>query len=233
MPARSDDLSFPVRSPDAVPGVSDVLFVCLANRCRSPFAAAIAARLFDDRVRIHSGGLLPGGSSMPSTGIDVGAMLGIDFRSHRSRELDRGDLAGFDLVLTMAKEQSRELVADDPRLQNRVFTLKQFARWIAANPLPAGERLGPWLDRVAGPRTPAELIGAGPEDDVADPIQSPVGEWIEMARDLTSLIGEVARGLTPVDTPTPEVAATVSGSRAELRRPRATGQTRRERRERG
>ncbi|WP_211088114.1 low molecular weight phosphatase family protein [Microbacterium terrae] len=174
-----------------MPGVAQVLFVCQANRCRSPFAAAIARRLADRSWEVYSGGLMTGGASMPRAGIETGAMLGIDFTSHRSRELDRTDLDGFDVILTLAKAQARELVADNPHLRGRIFTVKQFDRWITTHPKPRRAALGRWLDVAGMDRPPTDLLGDDARDDVADPINSPVEDWIGMARELTGLIGRI------------------------------------------
>lgn len=194
MTARRE-YSIPVRSPDPSHGVTQVLMVCQANRCRSPFAAAIARRLADDSLRIHSGGLMAGGFPMPQAGIETGAMLGIDFSSHRSRELDRTDLDGFDLILTMAKAQARELAADNPQLIGRIFTVKQFAAWIAEPPKPRRAALGTWLDGQAQSRPRTDFLGDDEQDDIADPINSPIGEWIDMARQLTELLGRIVSAL--------------------------------------
>ncbi|WP_127473795.1 low molecular weight phosphatase family protein [Microbacterium sulfonylureivorans] len=191
----SHDRSFPMRSPDPQPGVTHVLMVCQANRCRSPFAAAIAERLADDSLEIHSGGLMAGGFPMPSAGIETGATLGIDFSSHRSRELDRADLDGFDLILTMARAQARELVADNPQLLGRIFTLKQFDRWIADHPKPRRMALGSWLDNVAQDRPRTDFLGDDENDDIADPINSPASGWVQMAREQTLLLGRIVAAL--------------------------------------
>lgn len=192
---RSNGLSLPVRSPDPTPGVTHVLFVCQANRCRSPYAAAIARRLADDSLDIHSGGLMAGGYPMPPAGVQTGTHLGIDFSSHRSRELDRADLDGFDIILTMARAQSRELAADNPQLIDRIFTVKQFARWVAHHPPVAGVPLGEWLDRFAHDRPRSDFLGDDPDDDVADPITSPPSAWVAMVRELTGSLSPIVEAL--------------------------------------
>jgi protein-tyrosine-phosphatase len=192
---RPHHLPLPVRSPDREHGVTHVLFVCQANRCRSPYAAAITRLLADDSLDIHSGGLMAGGYPMPPAGVQTGTHLGIDFSSHRSRELDRADLDGFDVILTMARAQSRELTADNPHLITRIFTLKQFARWIDEHPLPAGMALGDWLDRTARDRPQSDFLGDDPDDDVADPITSPPSAWVAMVRELTGALSGVVAAL--------------------------------------
>ncbi|WP_127818529.1 arsenate reductase/protein-tyrosine-phosphatase family protein [Microbacterium sp. CPCC 204701] len=184
-----------VRSPEPSPGVTHVLFVCTANRCRSPYAAAIARLLADDSLEIHSGGLMAGGHPMPSAGVRMGRDLGIDFSSHLSRELDRDDLDGFEVILTMARAHSRELAADNPQLMGRIFTVKQFARWLTHHPRPVGVPVGVWLDGVAGDRSPTDFVGDDVDDDVADPINSPASAWAAMARELTGSISPIVAAL--------------------------------------
>ncbi|GAA5212169.1 low molecular weight phosphatase family protein [Microbacterium kyungheense] len=191
----SPDHAFPLGSPEPVPGVTQILMVCQANRCRSPFAAAIARRLADDSLAVSSGGLMPGGHPMPVAGIETGAMLGLDFSSHRSRELDRTDLDGFDLILTMARSQARELVADNPALIGRIFTLKQFSRWIGEHPKPRRMVLGSWLDNVEQNRSRTDFLGEDEADDIIDPIASPVPEWIRMASEMTGLLVPIVDAL--------------------------------------
>jgi protein-tyrosine-phosphatase len=179
----------PVRSPDPQPGVSDVLFVCQANQCRSPYAEAIARRLGGTRpIRFTSGGLMRGGHPMPPAGRLVGEEIGLDFSSHRSREIDLGDLGGFDLILTMARSQARALVEADPAVWPRVFTLKQFARWIPEHARPRRAILGSWLDAAASDRPRDSIVGDSDADDVADPLRSPPRAWRAMAKSLTTLL---------------------------------------------
>lgn len=188
----------PMRSPDPVSGVSDVLFVCHGNQCRSPFAAAIATRLGGDgALRFHSGGLLPGGKSMPKIGRSTGVRFGFDFEGHRSRELDLHDLAGFDLILTATRTQAREVLAEAPEVWPRLFTIKQFARWISDHPRPPRAALGSWLDSAASGRSRSTMLGESAEDDLSDPLLLPQPAWLlmvdELTRDLKIVVRELER----------------------------------------
>lgn len=185
----------PVRSPEHRVGVTEILVVCQANRCRSPFEAEILRLLADDSVRVHSGGLMAGGAPMPAAGVRAGELLGLDFSAHRSRELDRSDLRGFDLILTMARAQSREIVAADAALTDRTFTIRQFGRWIQAHVKSPHMSLDGWLATVAAQRSPDEFVGDDDADDIADPIAAPVARWIDMASELTELSERVAGAL--------------------------------------
>lgn len=186
-----------LRSPDPVEGVEQVLFVCHANQCRSPYAEGIARRIAGDAsIRFSSAGLISGGRPMPSLGRNVAPEFGLDFDAHRSRELDLHDLSGFDLILTMARAQARELMAADADAWPRIFTLKQFARWIGDNPRPPRVALGPWLDAAAGGRPRATILGASDADDVADPLREPESAWRDMVDDLTVNLSAVVAGIS-------------------------------------
>nr|WP_246301221.1 hypothetical protein [Microbacterium immunditiarum] len=190
--------SAPVRSPDRVPGQTEVLFVCRANQCRSPYAEAIATRLANGRpIRFHSGGLLSGGMPMPETGRRLGAALGYSFGEHRSRELDLLDLDGFDVILTAAREQAREIVGANPDLWPRVFTVKQFSRWLDDQRRPPRAIVGSWLDAVAADRDRRSLLGDDPADDVADPLGLPEPAWTAMVDELKTHLARIIDGLSP------------------------------------
>lgn len=148
-------------------------------------------------VSFDSAGLIPGGSPMPPVGLHVSAELGLDLQEHRSATVDPSALGGYDLVLTMTREHSRELVAMDPGLWPRVFTVKQFSRWMAGRRWPAGERLGPWLAREACDRSQAELLGSDPADDVDDPFAGPPRAWRRVGRELRTRIKAILGELYP------------------------------------
>lgn len=173
-----------------------ILLLCRANQCRSPFAAEIARRRAEGlSLNFESAGLLPGGQPMPRTGQVVALTYGYDFSRHVSRELDTHDAADFDVVLTMARDQSRDLVAENPDVWPRVFTLKQFDRWLDTNAVPLGVELGEWLSSAAAGRSRSELLGSDPDDDVADPLMEPASAWHRMVAELDSVLDRVLRKL--------------------------------------
>ncbi|HEY2644702.1 MAG TPA: hypothetical protein VGI56_13190 [Galbitalea sp.] len=180
----------------AVP--TSILFVCAANQCRSPLAEAIARREAGNLpVRFASAGLLEGGHGMPPTGVKVAADLGLDLSEHRSDQVDYSALLGFDVVLTMTRAQARELVAEEPELWPRVFTVKQFSRWITEHSPPPSGRLGTWLATKAADRSRSELLGSDPADEVRDPLTSPARVWRSVASELTEHIRTILAALFP------------------------------------
>ncbi|GAA1919619.1 hypothetical protein GCM10009775_10280 [Microbacterium aoyamense] len=196
MTRHRSHLSLPVRSPDPEAGVTDILIVCRANRCRSPFAAAIGERLAQDLpIRFHSAGLLGGGHPMPAPGLAVGKRLGYDFSGHLSRELDVYDLDGFDLILAADRGVARDLLAANSDIWPRLFTLKQFSRWIDDHPRSTDAPVGSWLDTAAVGRSRRAMLGADAADDLEDPVVLPAPAWESMADELSSQLREIVNGL--------------------------------------
>jgi protein-tyrosine-phosphatase len=171
-----------VAGPVADENQTSVLFICTANQCRSPFAEAIAGRYAESRrFEIGSAGLIHGGRPVPPNGLLVSAELGLDLADHLSRQADVHGLRDWDVILTMTREHVRELVAADATLWPRVFTIKQFRRWIEENSPPPGTGLGGWIDSAAAERSRFDIVGTSPHDDIDDPLRSPPEAWRAMA----------------------------------------------------
>lgn len=120
--------------------MSTLLVVCTANVCRSPVAAALLARdLAAVGVEVTSAGTeaVPGMPAAPEAVEVVRRELGLGLE-HRSRPLTAALLEQADLVLTMTREQSTLVTAQDPRALRRVFTLRELARILPSLPPPDG-----------------------------------------------------------------------------------------------
>lgn len=175
-----------------------VLFVCTANQCRSPLAAAIARQRFADLpIEFESAGLIDGGEPSPETGVQVAAARGLDLRTHLSRKIDRSSLERYDLVLTMSRDISRDLVATDPGLWPRTFTVKQFSAWAREHPRPRAVPVQTWIATEAMDRPRGDLLGTSSTDDVVDPVSSPARVWRRVADELEQNIEDGFRALFP------------------------------------
>lgn len=116
-----------------------VLFVCTANRFRSPLAAAIFKRRVIDEGfkrtspwnigeaqdwRVESAGTwtTPGQPVLPAV-FEAGAQLGIDLSAHRSTLVNERLLAENDLILVMQKSQKEALQSEFPQHRERIYLL--------------------------------------------------------------------------------------------------------------
>lgn len=116
-----------------------VLFVCTANRFRSPLAAAILKKVMAendqsgadawiirsiDAWRIDSAGTWAktGEPAMPVVS-DAAQRLGIDLSDHHSKRLNGKLLAEYDLILVMQASHREALQIEFPTLSDRIYLL--------------------------------------------------------------------------------------------------------------
>jgi len=110
-----------------------VLFVCTANRFRSPLAAAMFMKNLEElgvskEWHVSSAGTwaeagLPVILDIPNTI----QKFGIDFSSHRSVSVSGQLLSDYDLILVMEAGHKEALLSEFPKLQNRVHLLSEVA----------------------------------------------------------------------------------------------------------
>ena len=114
-----------------------VLFVCTANRIRSPLAAALFQRRLaagEDAAtwRVASAGTwADDGLPAMAAAQQVAAEAGLDLSRHRSRRVEELDLADFDLILTMTTGQAEALRVEMPGHAARILPLTQAALGLA------------------------------------------------------------------------------------------------------
>ena len=146
-----------------------VLFVCTANRIRSPLAAALFQRRLaagEDAAtwRVASAGTwADDGLPAMAAAQQVAADVGLDLSRHRSRRVEELDLADFDLILTMTTGQAEALRVEMPGHAARILPLTQAALGLAY--------------------------------DVDDPVGRPVAIYRRTLDELDDIIG---RGLAPL-----------------------------------
>ena len=135
-----------------------VLFVCTANICRSPMAAALlCARLQKERTdwrdwQIDSAGTwaMEGEMAAKNSRL-VLSERGLDISAHRARTVTAEMLSGYQLILTMEPGQKEALQVEFPAIAERVFLLGEMDDSMLAIEDPYG---GP----IEGYRSAAEKI---------------------------------------------------------------------------
>ena len=116
--------------------MSSVLFVCTANRFRSPLAAAILRQVLKEEQTPELASLLrragpwkvgsagtwatPGQPVLAAVDL-VAGHLGLDLSNHRSQCVSRELLAEYDLILTMQSSQKEALEAEFPAFGDWIY----------------------------------------------------------------------------------------------------------------
>jgi protein-tyrosine-phosphatase len=114
-----------------------ILFVCTANRFRSPLAAA----RFQQRLQgqadaqdwsVGSAGTWaePGQAVIPSAKW-MAEHFGLELGAHRAQRVSAELLSQYDLILVMENSHCEGLLVDFPEIGGRVFLLAQAANGVA------------------------------------------------------------------------------------------------------
>jgi protein-tyrosine phosphatase len=155
--------------------MGSILFVCTANICRSPMAAA----LFLESVknwpegqlwRVESAGIWAQNGQPACAGAKAAMRSrGLNISRHRSRVVTAEMLESFSLILTMEKSQQEAIRVEFPGVARRVYLLSEMAgRRIDVNDPFGGEP----RDYEATAAELSELITEGMNKifQLADPI---------------------------------------------------------------
>jgi protein-tyrosine-phosphatase len=108
-----------------------ILFVCTANRFRSPLAAAFFKRALDTNAvpgvwQVGSAGTwaTPGQPVLPYVS-EVAPGYELDLDAHRSTRVSRSLLRGYDLALVMQSSHKEALQSEFPDLQEHIYLLSE------------------------------------------------------------------------------------------------------------
>ncbi len=113
---------------------SNILFVCIGNICRSPFAQGLFTTLVDQKehkgVHAESAGLLAlPGNSATFLAQKVAAEYGVDLTEHRAKLVSEKLVNGSNLILVMEKSHKDSLLTDFPEAADKTFLIRHFARF--------------------------------------------------------------------------------------------------------
>ncbi|MDQ3385370.1 MAG: hypothetical protein M3503_05075, partial [Actinomycetota bacterium] len=106
------------------------------------------------------------------------------------------------LVVCMARSHARDAVVLHPPSWSRTYTLKELVRrGEAVGARRPGQPLDAWLTELGRGRQRAALLGADPDDDVADPIGGPDSAYEATAALLEDLVARAVGLAFPEDPP--------------------------------
>ncbi len=188
-----------VESSEECPALSNleqfrIFCVCTGNICRSPVAERLLAVRLGPGVVVSSGGtygVLGAPISPP-----MARLLGeaeIASADFSARRVTPEELRAADLVLTMTKEQRRDVVDLAPAVVRRAFTLREFARLLDGlepDELPGGtsaERLRVAVRSAATRRSPSAA------DEIDDPYGGSEADYIRAFGEIDDAVTTIAR----------------------------------------
>jgi protein-tyrosine phosphatase len=186
-----------------------VLFVCTGNICRSPMGQAMLTHRLreqlgddaDDVVEVRSAGTygLVGHPIEPNA-LTVLGELGVTPDPFESRELVKDLLDETGLVLTATREHRGAAVSMLPRASRRTFTLREFARLVAAADLAHVTGDGPAergrsLVEAAAMQRGYVRPDSPADDDIADPYRRPLDAFRSAAHEIDTATSVIAAKL--------------------------------------
>ena len=113
-----------------------ILFVCLANRFRSPLAAAFFSKFLDQSVERKSWSIGSAGTwAQPGLPADARALQdarekGLNIMAHRSRQISALLLSKSNLVLVMEAGQKEALQVEFPKEREKIYLLSEVAEGV-------------------------------------------------------------------------------------------------------
>jgi protein-tyrosine phosphatase len=121
-----------IANPPLPANPRSLLFVCLGNICRSPFAAAIAARraqeLSMSSRAYASAGLRARTKEPPREAKSAAGRFGVSLDAHEASQMTRELAASHDMIVVMESSHRDTLHAEYPATHGRVYLLSLFDR---------------------------------------------------------------------------------------------------------
>ena len=136
---------------------------------------------------VSSAGFLYDGRPVDSKAAKAAGRLGVDIDAHRSTKLAPEVVERADVILTMEREHTRNLLSQFKDQEPVVFPLRMFLDAARATPRAGDQSAVEYVAALAAARNPASLLGVGSTDDVADPIGKSMRTFRRSAEEIKHL----------------------------------------------
>lgn len=118
---------------NAVAEKKTILFICTGNSCRSVMAEGLLRKKLSQQGRfdievLSAGTMMFSGRGATEETKEVLAIEGIDVSGHHSHKVSIDVLNKSDIILVMEKIHEERILQLDPKVRNRLFLLKEFAK---------------------------------------------------------------------------------------------------------
>ena len=168
-----------------------VLFICTANRVRSPFAAAVARRVAQEHdlpLDVASAGFLGAGYPADPDMSHVARKRGLDLSAHISQQVDAALIERSDLIIAMTGEHVVDLVGIAPDAARCILTLREAGAAASLDGTPRWDpaSLRAWAERPSD-RPLSELLDG--RHDIADPMGRSMRRYRAAADEIEELVG--------------------------------------------
>ena len=188
-----------------------ILVVCTGNICRSPMAAALLTHRLRERLggdvadrhfAVSSAGTYGlAGHPIEAAALRVLASYGVEPEAFAAREMAADHVEEADLVLCATREHRTAVVTIVPAAAGRTFTLREFARLVAAVDVPAEPGTDPADVARAVVRAAAGQRGSirpprPADDDVADPYRRADEAFARAGQEIAAAVDVAVHALT-------------------------------------
>lgn len=176
-------------SDDRFRVVSNILFVCTANICRSAAAEAIARERYGDSGhRFASAGFLYDGREATPEMVRALQAIGVDASAHRSRIFDPTEMASADLILTMESKHVQDIGVMSDEVFSRTLPLTEAAQRLDGRRMPTGSLVSELENRDP-------MVYFDSRWDVEDPYKRSKRKYRKAVQQISSLVDSVVGSL--------------------------------------
>lgn len=138
-----------------------IMFICTGNICRSAMAdvmlkSKIKNTNLENELEVYSAGThADTGAHATYTAIEAMEELGIDLKSHQATNVMDSDIQDMDLILCATSKHKRLILSVFPKLQDKTYTIKEFAEYDVESGLDISD---PWGYDLSVYRSCASLL---------------------------------------------------------------------------